>query len=147
MLGSKDTLEQGMVRLLQGIGHNEARGMHLRRASATCLRALVLAWRYLCCWGRWRSTQQAHHKATSPDKFNILLTTRLPSSEDSIRWRRTKLSDLWPTSLVKLFERDLGLERPKDASKKGQQPIQGPRGLCAPKHKYHPYRLKHQWLP
>ena len=106
-LGRAADLEMGMAKLLQGIDRAEARWHAWRRAGATYLRWLGLPWRHLLWWGRWHSIKIAHLYASPPDEFECLQTTRLPwPATKGIRWRRTDTRDLWPASLVELFEND-----------------------------------------
>ena len=58
-------------------------------------------------WGRWHNIKIAHLYASPPDNFECVQTTRLPwPATEGIRWRKTDIKDLWPASLVELFEND-----------------------------------------
>ena len=106
-LGRATDLEMGMAKLLQGTDRGEARWHAWRRAGATYLRWLGLPWRHLLCWGRWHSIKIAHLYVSPPDKFECVQTTRLPwPATEGIRWRKTDIRELWPASLVELFEND-----------------------------------------
>ena len=106
-LGRAADLEMGMAKLLQGTDRGEARWHTWRRAGATYLRWLGLPWRHLLWWGRWHSIKIAHLSASPPDDFECVQTTRLPwPAAEGIRWRKTDIRDLWPASLVELFEND-----------------------------------------
>ena len=97
----------GMAKLLLGTDGAEARWHAWRRAGATYLRWLGLPWRHLLWWGRWHSIKIAHLYASPPDEFECVQTTRLPwLATEGIRWRKTDIRDLWPASLVELFEND-----------------------------------------
>ena len=106
-LGRATDLEMGMAKLLQGTDRGEARWQPWRRAGATYLRWLGLPWRHLLWWGRWHSIKIAYLYVSPPDEFECVQTTRLPwLATEGICWRKTDIRDLWPPSLVELFEND-----------------------------------------
>ena len=113
-LGRAADVEMAMAKLLQGTDRGEAKWHAWRRAGATYLRWLGLPWRHLLWWGRWHRIKIAHLYASSPDEFECVQTTRLPwPATEGIRWRRTDIRDLWPASLVELFENDEKVPHPR----------------------------------
>ena len=127
-LGRAADLEMGMAKLLQGTDRAEARWHAWRRAGATYLRWLGLPWRHLLWWGRWHSIKIAHLYASPPDEFECVRTTRLPwPATEGIRSRKTDIRDLWPASLVELFENDEKV-RTSQAEAKRARPAGGDGG-------------------
>ena len=72
-----------------------------------------------CGGGRWHSIKIAHLYASRPDEFECVQTTRLPwPATEGIRWRKTDIRDLWPASLVELFENDENVQKSPTEAKR-----------------------------